>query len=106
MTQWSGKFLMMKRYFEIWVFCTQLDDDEVDVLTLGDNKRKTLAKHIKLLLVCGHCTVALQKGKLSLGQGQKVVENLLRNVKNRVAMLNYLEDDGNILVGFCALILE
>eukprot|EP00924_Labyrinthula_sp_SR-Ha-C_P007519 maker-scaffold_24-snap-gene-5.53-mRNA-1 protein AED:0.23 eAED:0.27 QI:0/0/0/1/0/0/4/0/263 len=34
-TRWSGKFLMMKRYLEIWKFCAQLEDDEVQDLILG-----------------------------------------------------------------------
>eukprot|EP00924_Labyrinthula_sp_SR-Ha-C_P001290 snap_masked-scaffold_7-processed-gene-19.5-mRNA-1 protein AED:1.00 eAED:1.00 QI:0/-1/0/0/-1/1/1/0/136 len=44
-TRWSGKFLMMKRYLEIWMFCAQLDD-EVGALILGEDERKTLGKYV------------------------------------------------------------
>eukprot|EP00924_Labyrinthula_sp_SR-Ha-C_P016530 augustus_masked-scaffold_6-processed-gene-6.52-mRNA-1 protein AED:0.40 eAED:0.40 QI:0/0/0/0.5/1/1/2/0/408 len=51
-TRWSGKFLMMKRYLEIWMFCAQLEDDEVSGLILGENERKTLRKHVKFFATC------------------------------------------------------
>eukprot|EP00924_Labyrinthula_sp_SR-Ha-C_P011990 maker-scaffold_26-snap-gene-1.5-mRNA-1 protein AED:0.24 eAED:0.24 QI:0/0/0/1/0/0/2/0/515 len=101
-TRWSGKFLMMKRYLEIWMFCAQLEDDEVSGLILGEDERKTLAKDVKFLTICDRYTVALQKGRFNLGNGKKAAANLLRDVNNNDSLLKYLEDDADILAEFGA----
>eukprot|EP00924_Labyrinthula_sp_SR-Ha-C_P005208 snap_masked-scaffold_1-processed-gene-24.37-mRNA-1 protein AED:1.00 eAED:1.00 QI:0/0/0/0/1/1/2/0/348 len=99
-TRWSGNFLMMKRYLEIWMFIVQIKDDEVKDLILGQRETRTLEAHLPFLATCKRYTVALQKGKLSLGQEKKVVGNLLRDVNNNYSLLKYLEDDVNILAEF------
>eukprot|EP00924_Labyrinthula_sp_SR-Ha-C_P010698 augustus_masked-scaffold_49-processed-gene-1.6-mRNA-1 protein AED:1.00 eAED:1.00 QI:0/0/0/0/1/1/2/0/414 len=101
-TRWSGKFLMMKRYLDIWMFCAQLEDDEVQDLILGERLTRTLRKHVDFLATCDRYTVALQNSKFNLGQGKKVVENLLRDVNNNDCLLKYLEDDADILAEFGA----
>eukprot|EP00924_Labyrinthula_sp_SR-Ha-C_P002189 augustus_masked-scaffold_19-processed-gene-3.3-mRNA-1 protein AED:0.43 eAED:0.43 QI:0/0/0/0.5/1/1/2/0/405 len=55
-TRWSGKFVMMKRYLEIWMFCAQLEDDEIQDLILGERETRTLGKHVKFLAVCNRYT--------------------------------------------------
>eukprot|EP00924_Labyrinthula_sp_SR-Ha-C_P005536 snap_masked-scaffold_68-processed-gene-0.86-mRNA-1 protein AED:0.41 eAED:0.41 QI:0/-1/0/1/-1/1/1/0/347 len=99
-TRWSGKFLMMKRYLEIWMFCAQLEDDEVSGLILGEDERKTLAKDVKFFTICDRYIVAILKGRLSLGDGKKVASNLLRDVNNNESLLKYLEDDAKILAEY------
>eukprot|EP00924_Labyrinthula_sp_SR-Ha-C_P013087 augustus_masked-scaffold_12-processed-gene-9.45-mRNA-1 protein AED:0.40 eAED:0.40 QI:0/-1/0/1/-1/1/1/0/443 len=101
-TRWSGNSLMMQRYLDIWMFIAQIKDDEVQDLILGQRETRTLESHLPFLATCDRYTIALQKGKLSLGQGKKVVGNLLRDVNNNYSLLKYLEDDADILVEFCA----
>eukprot|EP00924_Labyrinthula_sp_SR-Ha-C_P002380 maker-scaffold_16-snap-gene-2.51-mRNA-1 protein AED:0.24 eAED:0.26 QI:0/0/0/1/1/1/2/0/526 len=101
-TRWSGKFLMMKRYLEIWMFCAQIKDDEVKDLILGQRLTRTLEKHVDFLATCDRYTVTLQKGKLNLGDGKKAALNLLRDVDNDDSLFKYLEDDAGTLVEFCA----
>eukprot|EP00924_Labyrinthula_sp_SR-Ha-C_P014742 augustus_masked-scaffold_43-processed-gene-0.41-mRNA-1 protein AED:0.41 eAED:0.41 QI:0/-1/0/1/-1/1/1/0/441 len=101
-TRWSGKFLMMKRYLEIWMFCAQIKDDEVKDLILGQREIRTLERHVDFLATCDRYTVALQKGKLNLGDGKKAALNLLGDVDNDDSLLKYLEDDADILVEFGA----
>eukprot|EP00924_Labyrinthula_sp_SR-Ha-C_P003504 maker-scaffold_97-snap-gene-0.1-mRNA-1 protein AED:0.14 eAED:0.14 QI:0/0/0/1/0.5/0.33/3/0/319 len=86
-TRWSGKFLMMKRYLDIWMFIAQFEDDEVSDLILGEDERRILGKHVKFLAVCDLYTVALQNAKFNLGQGKKAVANLLRDVNNNESLL-------------------
>eukprot|EP00924_Labyrinthula_sp_SR-Ha-C_P002188 snap_masked-scaffold_19-processed-gene-3.18-mRNA-1 protein AED:0.35 eAED:0.35 QI:0/0/0/0.5/1/1/2/0/251 len=86
---------MMKRYLEIWMFCAQLEDDEIQDLILGERETRTLAKHVKFFAACNRYTVALQNTKLNLGQGKK-------DVDNNESVLKYLEDNANILAEFGA----
>eukprot|EP00924_Labyrinthula_sp_SR-Ha-C_P005389 snap_masked-scaffold_1-processed-gene-30.28-mRNA-1 protein AED:0.40 eAED:0.40 QI:0/0/0/1/1/1/2/0/169 len=48
-TRSSGKFLMMQRYLEIWMFCAQIKDDEVKDLILGQSLTRILEKHVDFL---------------------------------------------------------
>eukprot|EP00924_Labyrinthula_sp_SR-Ha-C_P004586 snap_masked-scaffold_1-processed-gene-5.22-mRNA-1 protein AED:0.33 eAED:0.41 QI:0/-1/0/1/-1/1/1/0/261 len=93
---------MMKRYPEIWMFCVQLEDDEVNDFILGEREIRTLRKHVDFLATCDRYTVALQNSKFNLGQGKKAVSNLLRDVNNNDCLLKYLEDDADILAEFGA----
>eukprot|EP00924_Labyrinthula_sp_SR-Ha-C_P016103 augustus_masked-scaffold_4-processed-gene-19.17-mRNA-1 protein AED:0.26 eAED:0.28 QI:0/-1/0/1/-1/1/1/0/578 len=99
-TRWSGKFLMMKRYLEIWMFCAQIKDDGVKDLILDQGGVRSLEKHLPFLATCDRYTVALQNSKFNLGQGKKAVANLLRDVNNNDSLLKYLEDEADILVEF------
>eukprot|EP00924_Labyrinthula_sp_SR-Ha-C_P001270 augustus_masked-scaffold_7-processed-gene-19.93-mRNA-1 protein AED:0.48 eAED:0.48 QI:0/-1/0/1/-1/1/1/0/320 len=99
-TRWSGKFLMMKRYLDIWVFIAQIRDDEVQDLILGQRDTRVLERHLDFLATCDRYTVALQTSKFNLADGKKVVANLLRDVNNNDCLLKYLEDDANILAEF------
>eukprot|EP00924_Labyrinthula_sp_SR-Ha-C_P007715 augustus_masked-scaffold_28-processed-gene-1.0-mRNA-1 protein AED:0.43 eAED:0.43 QI:0/0/0/0.5/1/1/2/0/500 len=81
-TRWSGKFLMVKRYLEIWMFF--------------------LEKHVDFLATCDRYTVALQTSKFNLADGKKVVANLLGDVNNNDSLLKYLEDDADIFSEFSA----
>eukprot|EP00924_Labyrinthula_sp_SR-Ha-C_P000611 augustus_masked-scaffold_27-processed-gene-4.64-mRNA-1 protein AED:1.00 eAED:1.00 QI:0/-1/0/0/-1/1/1/0/329 len=101
-TRWSGKFLMMKRYLEIWMFCAQIKDKEVKDLILGQRDTRILEKHLDFLATCDRYTVALQTSKFNLADGKKVVANLLRDVNNNDCLLKYLEDDADILAEFGA----
>eukprot|EP00924_Labyrinthula_sp_SR-Ha-C_P007888 snap_masked-scaffold_28-processed-gene-4.52-mRNA-1 protein AED:1.00 eAED:1.00 QI:0/-1/0/0/-1/1/1/0/219 len=101
-TRWSGKFLMMKRYLEIWMFCAQNKDDGVKDLILDQGEVRTLEKHLPFLATCDRYTVALQNLKFNLGQGKKAVSNLLRDVNDDDSLLKYLENDADILVEFGA----
>eukprot|EP00924_Labyrinthula_sp_SR-Ha-C_P005720 augustus_masked-scaffold_14-processed-gene-3.4-mRNA-1 protein AED:0.43 eAED:0.43 QI:0/0/0/0.5/1/1/2/0/553 len=99
-TRWGGKFFMMKRYLEIWMFCAQIKDDEVKDLILEQRLTRILEKHVDFLATCESYTVALQNSKSNLGQGKKAVANLLRDVNNNDSLLKYLEDDADILAEF------
>eukprot|EP00924_Labyrinthula_sp_SR-Ha-C_P002157 maker-scaffold_19-snap-gene-2.44-mRNA-1 protein AED:0.06 eAED:0.06 QI:0/0/0/0.66/0/0/3/0/315 len=99
-TRWSGKFLMMQRYLEIWMFCAQIKDDEVKDLILGQREIKTLEKHVDFLATYDRYTVAFQNPKFNLGNGRKVVANLLRDANNNDSLLKYLEDYADILAEF------
>eukprot|EP00924_Labyrinthula_sp_SR-Ha-C_P009452 augustus_masked-scaffold_2-processed-gene-24.40-mRNA-1 protein AED:0.42 eAED:0.42 QI:0/-1/0/1/-1/1/1/0/452 len=99
-TRWSGKFLMIKRYLEIWMFCAQIKDDEVKDLILDQGGVRTLEKYLPFLATCDRYTVALQKGRLNLGDGKTAAANLLRDVNNNESLLKYLEDDAAILAEF------
>eukprot|EP00924_Labyrinthula_sp_SR-Ha-C_P000549 augustus_masked-scaffold_27-processed-gene-2.5-mRNA-1 protein AED:0.62 eAED:0.64 QI:0/0/0/1/1/1/2/0/355 len=101
-TRWSGKFLMMKRYLEIWMFIAQIKDKEVKDLILGQRDTRILEKHLDFLATCDSYTVALQTSKFNLGDGKKVVANLLRDVKNNDCLMKYLENYAEILVEFGA----
>eukprot|EP00924_Labyrinthula_sp_SR-Ha-C_P012114 maker-scaffold_26-snap-gene-4.5-mRNA-1 protein AED:0.30 eAED:0.34 QI:0/0/0/1/0/0.33/3/0/563 len=101
-TRWSGKFLMMKRYLDIWMFIAQIKDKEVKDLILGQRDTRILEKHLDFLATCDSYTVALQTSKFNLADGKKVVANLLRDVNNNDCLLKYLEDDANILAEFGA----
>eukprot|EP00924_Labyrinthula_sp_SR-Ha-C_P003606 augustus_masked-scaffold_3-processed-gene-0.5-mRNA-1 protein AED:0.41 eAED:0.43 QI:0/-1/0/1/-1/1/1/0/511 len=101
-TRWSGKFLMMKRHLEIWMFCAQNKDDGVKDLILDQGEVRTLEKHLPFLATCDRYTVALQNLKFNLVQGKKAVSNLLRDVNNNDCLLKYLEDDADILAEFGA----
>eukprot|EP00924_Labyrinthula_sp_SR-Ha-C_P002713 snap_masked-scaffold_13-processed-gene-4.53-mRNA-1 protein AED:1.00 eAED:1.00 QI:0/-1/0/0/-1/1/1/0/256 len=59
-TRWSGKFLMMKRYLDIWMFIAQIKDDEVKDLILGQREIRTQEKHADFLDTCDRYIVALQ----------------------------------------------
>eukprot|EP00924_Labyrinthula_sp_SR-Ha-C_P007648 snap_masked-scaffold_42-processed-gene-2.17-mRNA-1 protein AED:0.74 eAED:1.00 QI:0/-1/0/1/-1/1/1/0/498 len=101
-TRWSGKFLMMQRYLDIWMFIAQIKDDEVKDLILGQRDTRILEKHLDFLATCDRYTVALQTSKFNLADGKKVVANLLRDVNNNDCLLKYLEDDADILAEFGA----
>eukprot|EP00924_Labyrinthula_sp_SR-Ha-C_P000696 augustus_masked-scaffold_7-processed-gene-1.50-mRNA-1 protein AED:0.42 eAED:0.42 QI:0/-1/0/1/-1/1/1/0/498 len=101
-TRWSGNFLMMKRYLDIWMFIAQIRDDEVKDLILDQGGVRTLEKHLPFLATCDRYTVALQNPKFNLGNGRKVIANLLRDVRNNDCLLKYLEDDADILAEFGA----
>eukprot|EP00924_Labyrinthula_sp_SR-Ha-C_P005725 augustus_masked-scaffold_14-processed-gene-3.0-mRNA-1 protein AED:0.18 eAED:0.18 QI:0/-1/0/1/-1/1/1/0/490 len=101
-TRWGGKFFMMKRYLEIWMFCAQIKDDEVKDLILEQRLTRILEKHVDFLATCDSYTVALQNSKSNLDQGKKAVANLLRDVNNNDSLLKYLEDDADILAEFGA----
>eukprot|EP00924_Labyrinthula_sp_SR-Ha-C_P009484 augustus_masked-scaffold_2-processed-gene-25.51-mRNA-1 protein AED:0.37 eAED:0.40 QI:0/-1/0/1/-1/1/1/0/579 len=101
-THWSGNFLMMKRYLDIWMFIAQIRDNEVKDLILDQGGVRTLEKHLPFLATCDRYTVALQNSKFNLGQGKKAVANLLRDVNDNDSLLKYLEDDADILAEFGA----
>eukprot|EP00924_Labyrinthula_sp_SR-Ha-C_P015375 snap_masked-scaffold_126-processed-gene-0.11-mRNA-1 protein AED:1.00 eAED:1.00 QI:0/0/0/0/1/1/2/0/100 len=89
----------MKRF---WMFSAQLDNDEVSALILVENERKVLSKYVRFIRVCNRYTISRQKGKFSLDQGKNVDGNLLEDVDNHPVMLQFLEDDADILAEFCA----
>eukprot|EP00924_Labyrinthula_sp_SR-Ha-C_P001740 snap_masked-scaffold_64-processed-gene-0.34-mRNA-1 protein AED:0.31 eAED:0.31 QI:0/0/0/1/1/1/2/0/268 len=90
----------MQRYLEIWMFCAQLEDDEVSGLILGEEETRTLEKRVDFLATCDRYAVALQKGRFNLGVGKKAAANLLRDYEIHPSMLKCLEDDADNLVEF------
>eukprot|EP00924_Labyrinthula_sp_SR-Ha-C_P012455 snap_masked-scaffold_10-processed-gene-7.10-mRNA-1 protein AED:0.42 eAED:0.42 QI:0/0/0/0.5/1/1/2/0/455 len=101
-TRWTGKFLTMQRYLDIWMFCAQIKDDEVKDLILDQRGVRTLEKQLPFLATCDRYTVSLQEGKFNLGDGKKAALNLLRDVDNYDSFFKCLEDDADILTEFDA----
>eukprot|EP00924_Labyrinthula_sp_SR-Ha-C_P012089 snap_masked-scaffold_26-processed-gene-3.16-mRNA-1 protein AED:1.00 eAED:1.00 QI:0/0/0/0/1/1/2/0/330 len=79
-TRWSGKFFMMKRYLDIWMFIAQINDDEVKDLLLGQRETRTLEKTYRFSCYLRPLHRCSSKLKFNLGDGKKVVANLLRDV--------------------------